>query len=493
MTRWIRFATGKASAAASSVRSALADVVWAPPPPAPDASDIGLIVFDRVSEDVLDLVRGSSRGGVRILAVGTSPEAVADVGPWPLLDAGASDVVVQMDDAGLADEVSARLSRWAEVDALVHSSEVQDALAGRTLAWNSLLREIVEVARFSDASVLLIGESGTGKDIVARLIHELDPRPFKDEFVTIDCRTFGASRNGDDLAGHPVGTSEDADVPLFGDIGLETLGVRDVGTIFLDEVGQLPASLRGSLLRNIEQRNRRPVGGTGTPMSNLRLICSTSEERSGPGSEAADDFWERITTRFRLPPLREHRDDIPTIAEHLLRRQRPNGEEIQLDPALGAFLKDRDYPANVHDLLTLIRGISARHAGPGVVTVGSIPQDERFELGTVDHSWQRQDLERAVRLAIDAGASLKTIGEAARDTAVRIALSYEEGDVGRAAKRLRATTRTIASRTGADQAETEPVRSTSEPSSIVEVPETALLVAGDAGEEPRSKAAAGDI
>jgi DNA-binding NtrC family response regulator len=487
MTHWISFVTSEASTAASSVRSALADIVWAPPPPVLDGSDIGVIVFDRVSADVLDLVRGSSRDGGRILAVGTSPEAVADTGPWPLLDAGASDVVVRMDDAGLADQVSARLTRWGEVEGLIHSAEVQDALAGRTLAWISLLREIVEVARFSDASVLLIGESGTGKDAVARLIHELDARPLKDEFVTIDCRSFVGTRHGEDLAGQHPGAFEDADALISGDIGLETLGVREAGTIFLDEVGDLPPTLRGSLLRNIEQRNRRPVNGTGRPISNLRLICSTSEEPSGRGSDTADDFWERITTRFRLPPLREHRDDIPTIAEHLLRRLRPNGEEIQLDPALDAFLESRDYPANVHDLLTLIRGISARHAGPGVVTVGSIPRDERFTPGMVDDSWQRQDLERVVRHAIDDGASLKTIGETARDAAVRIALSYEGGDVARAAKRLRATTRTIASRTGVAPAEPDTDRSTSDPASIVEVPETELLVAGDAGEEPVRK------
>ena len=487
MTHWISFVTSEASAAASSVRSALADIVWAPPPPVLDGSDIGLIVFDRVSADVLDLVRGSSRDGVRILAVGTSATAVEDIGPWPLLDAGASDVVVRMDDAGLVDQVSARLTRWGEVEGLVHSSEVQDALAGRTLVWISLLREIVEVARFSDASVLLIGESGTGKDVVARLIHELDARPLKDEFVTIDCRNFVGTGDGEDLAGHHPGTFEDADAPFSSDTGLEMLGVRDAGTIFLDEVENLPPSLRGSLLRSIEQRNRRSVGGMGRTTSNLRLICSTSEEPSGLGTETADDFWERITTRFRLPPLREHRDDIPTIAEHLLRRLRPNGEEIQLDPALDTFLEGRDYPANVHDLLTLVRGISARHAGPGVVTVGSIPQDERFRPGMVDHSWQRQDLERVVRHAIDAGASLKTIGETARDAAVRIALSYEEGDVARAAKRLRATTRTIASRTGFAPAEADTDRSTSDPPSIVEVPETELLVAGDAGEEPVRK------
>ena len=487
MTRWISFVTSETSATASSVRSALADIVWAPPPPVLDGSDIGVIVFDRISAHVLDLVGGSSRDGVRILAVGTSAEAVEDVGPWPLLDAGASDVVLRMDDADLADQVSARITRWEEVEGVVRSAEVQNALAGRTLAWISLLREIVEVARFSDASVLLIGESGTGKDVVARLIHELDARPLKDEFVAIDCRTFVGARDREDLAGHHPGTFEDADAPFSGDIGLETLGVRDAGTIFLDEVGNLPLSLRGSLLRSIEQRNGRPVGGMGRPTSNLRLICSTSEEPSGLGSEMADGFWERITTRFRLPPLREHRDDIPTIAEHLLRRLRPNGEEIQLDPALDAFLEGRDYPANGHDLLTLIRGISARHAGPGVVTVGSIPQDERFKPGMVDHSWQRQDLERVVRHAIDAGASLKTIGETARDAAVRIALSYEGGDVARAAKRLRATTRTIASRTGVAPAEAETDRSTNDPSSIVEVPETELLVAGDAGEEPVRK------
>ena len=487
MTHWISFVTIQASAAESSVRSALADVVWAPPPPVPDESDIGVIVFDRVSADVLDLVRRSSRGGVRILAVGTSPEEIDYIGPWQLLGAGASDVVVRTDDAGLADQVSARLTRWAEVEGLVHSSEVQDALGGRTLSWTSILREIVEVARFSDASVLLIGESGTGKDTVARLIHELGPRQFKDEFVTIDCRTFVRTHGREDIAGHHLGTFEEAEAPFFGDISPETPGVLDAGTIFLDEVGNLPSSLRGSLLRNIEQRNRRPVGATSRPTSNVRLICSTSEEPPGRGSVPADDFWERITTWFRLPPLREHRDDIPTIAEHLLRRLRPNGEEIQLDPALEAFLESRDYPANVHDLLTLIRGISARHAGPGVVTVGSIPQDERFELGMVDHRWQRRDLERAVRHAIDAGASLKTIGETARDAAIRIALSYEGGDVARAAKRLRATTRTIASRTGVDPAGADTVRSTIDPSSIVEVPETALLGADDPVEVPVRK------
>jgi DNA-binding NtrC family response regulator len=488
MTRWISFVTSEASAEASRVRSALADIVWAPPPPVLDESDIGVIVFDRISADALDLVRGSSRDGVRILAVGTSAGAVEDIGPWPLLDAGASDVVVRMDDTGLADQVSARLTRWEEVEGLVHSSEVQDALAGRTLAWISLLREIAEIARFSDTSVLLIGESGTGKDVVARLIHELDARPLKDEFVTIDCRTFGGTRDGEDLAGHHPGAFEDADAPITGDIDLETLGVRDAGTIFLDEVGDLPPSLRGSLLRSIEQRNRRSVDGMGRPTSDLRLICSTSEEPSGLGSETPDDFWERITTRLRLPPLREHRDDIPTIAEHLLRRLRPNGEEIQLDPALDAFLESRDYPANVHDLLTLIRGISARHAGPGVVTVGSIPRDERFVPGMVDDGWQRQDLERTVRHAIDAGASLKTIGETARDAAVRIALSYEGGDVARAAKRLRTTTRTIASRTGVGPAEADNDRSTSDPPSIVEVPETELLGAGDPSEQAMRKA-----
>jgi DNA-binding NtrC family response regulator len=305
--------------------------------------------------------------------------------------------------------------------------------------------------------------------------------------LSIDCRGFVGTRDGEGLAGHHLGAFEDADALFSGDMGLETLGVRDAGTIFLDEVGDLPPSLRASLLRNIERRNRRNIGGTGRPTSNLRLICSTSEDPSGLGSETADDFLERITIWFRLPPLREHRDDIPTIAEHLLRRLRPDGEAIQLDPALDAFLESRDYPANVHDLLTLIRGISARHAGPGVVTVGSIPRDERFIVGLIDDRWQRQDLERTVRHAIDAGASLKTIGETARDAAVQIALSYEGGDVARAAKRLRATTRTIASRTGVTPSEADTDRSTSDPPSIVEVPETELLGAGDPGEGPVRK------
>jgi len=485
MTTWTRFATNGASATADVVKRALSGLASDPQPAVPTASDVGLVVFDAVSDAVLELVRGSSRGGlVRVLAIGTSPEAIDDLGPWPLLDAGASDVLIHTDPDELAVEITARLSRWEEVDDLVRSPLVQEALAGRSLAWTSLLRQIVEVGRFSDASVLVTGETGTGKDVVARLIHELDPRPFKGELVTLDCRTLDPALAGVELFGHEPGTFEGTDTRVPGTTGLGALGVPDEGTLFLDEVSRLPTALRAALLRAIEDRTRRSAGDGEWRKSNVRLICSSSDDVNGATdtAPAADDFSQRIAAwRCRLPPLREHRDDIPTIAEHLVRRLQPDLEDVRLDPALSDFLASRDYPANVHDLLTLVRGICVMHVGPGAVTVGAIPPDERRRVGPLDQGWSGQDLERAITRAVDAGASLKAIGEAARDMAVQVALAREDGDVRRAARRLRATIRTVGSRTPVHPsgAASHTDAAASESSSVVEVPESALLDAVD--------------
>jgi DNA-binding NtrC family response regulator len=483
MTTWIRSATNGRSETADVVKTVLAGLASDPQPAVPTPSDVGLIVFDTVSEAALDLVRTSSRDGlVRILAIGTSPDAIDDLGPWPLLDAGASDVLVHTDAHELVDQVAARLSRWEEVDDLARSPLVQEALAGRSLAWTSLLRQIVEVGRFSDASVLVVGEIGTGKDVVARLIHELDPRPFRGELVTIDCRTLDPALAGVELFGREPGTLEGSDTHVAGTTGLGALGVPDGGTLFLDEVSTLPNALRAGLLRAVEDRSHRSAGDGDWRESNIRLICSSSDDAgTADSAPAADDFSQRIAAwRCHLPPLRERREDIPTIAEQLVRRLRPDLEDVALDPALSDFLASRDYPANVHDLLTLVRGICVRHVGPGAVTVGAIPSDELERVGPRDHAWSGQDLERAIGRAVDAGASLKAIGEAARDTAVRLAMAREDGDLRRAARRLRTTAKTVGSRTAGLRSEAEGVEAAvREPSSVVEVPESALLGAVD--------------
>lgn len=486
MTTWIRYATDE-PASASRVRTALADLALDPQPAVPAPSDVGLIVFDRLGVEVLQLIRASSRGGlVRILAIDASPDEVDELGPWPLLDAGASDVLLVTDPHLLADQVSARLSRWEEIDDLVRSPLVQRALPGRTSTWTSLLREIVEVARFGDASVLLIGESGTGKDVVARLIHELDPRPFKGQFATLDRHTLDQASGGGDRLDRDQGTFEGGEITFPVPAGLGAYRVPSGGTLYVDEAGALPTTSQEVLLRAIEDGIDSPEGDWPNPK--VRLICSTSDDGTDSDpSRPADPFSQRITARLRLPPLRERRDDIPAIAEQLLGRLRPDLRDARLDPELAVFLTNRDYPANVHDLLTVMRGISVRHVGPGVVTVGAIPPHERRRIGALDLTWHGDDLERAIGRAVDAGASLKTIGETVRDTAVRIALERERGDVRSTAKLLRVTTRTVESRiVPPPRVDTDEQADTSTSAPVVEVPESDLLGAGEGPEVPEA-------
>ncbi len=327
-----------------------------------------------------------------------------------------------------------------------------------------------------------MGEHGTGKNVVARLIHALDPRPFEGDLVTLDCRTLDPTLEGAELFGsEPRAHGTAARFP--GPAGVGALGAADGGTLVLKEVPALPEALEAGLLRAVEDGVYRPVGAGEWRRSRFRLICSATESGSGsatPGP-AAEGFARRITSwRCRLLPLRERRDDIPAIAERMLGRIYPDLEDVGLDRAVSDYLANRDYPTNAHDLEALVRRIGIRHVGPGPVTVGAIPPDERPHLAPAERGWQGESLERAIRRAVDAGASLNAIGEAARDAAIRVALTREEGDVKRAARRLGTTARAVASRAAAASGRASPAAAgaPTERRSVVELPESVVLETG---------------
>ena len=147
----------------------------------------GVVIFETVTPDVAHRIHCASRAG-QVLALSTSTAPLGDRS-WKLLQAGASDVVSWCDPVASAQQVADRLRRWQSIDELVASRQVQDFLVGESPIWRAVLRDAVEVARFTDAAVLVTGESGTGKERVAQLIHELDPRPSKRRLVVLDCTT----------------------------------------------------------------------------------------------------------------------------------------------------------------------------------------------------------------------------------------------------------------------------------------------------------------
>jgi transcriptional regulator with GAF, ATPase, and Fis domain len=411
----------------------------------------GLLLFDALTPELADWIRERSRHGEeRLLAVGTREALSRGVG-WRLLAAGASDVLPWPDLPGAAGAITARFARWEEVDRLVRSPIVTKNLVGRSLAWRSALRQIVEVARFSASSVLLGGESGTGKELVARLIHTLDTREEKRDLVILDCTTIVPELSGSELFGHERGSFTSAVATREGAFAL-----ADGGTLFLDEVGELPLRIQAELLRVVQEGTYKRVGSNAWQKTRFRLVCATHRNLLDELEEGRfrPDFYYRIAAwTCRLPPLRERREDIPPLVRHFL-RERFGEEAPEMDPAVLDLLLSRDYPGNVRDLRQLVGRIAHRHVGNGPITIGDVPEEERPR--GEEHDPPREtddDFEGAIRQALARGMSLKEIGNVATDAAVRLAIEAEGGNLRRAAERLGVTDRALQMRRAARRRE----------------------------------------
>jgi transcriptional regulator with GAF, ATPase, and Fis domain len=408
----------------------------------------GILCFSRIDQELYGFLRQLSRNKERcVLAIPTMDTVIDASLMWQLLRAGASDVLVWSSSADVGERIKARLERWRAVDELVNSPTVQAKLIGASPVWRTVLRQVIEVARFTSASVLLIGESGTGKELIAQLIHELDPRASANELVILDCTTIVPELSGSEFFGHERGA-------FTGAIGARdgAFATADGGTLFLDEVGELPMPLQAQLLRVVQEGAYKRVGGNAWHRAEFRLVCATNKdlEQARVRGEFRCDLYYRIASWvFRVPSLAERREDILPLTEHFLRLFRPDSPCPKLDRPVREYLLGRAYPGNVRDLRQLIGRISSRHVGPGPITVGDIPTEELPAEGVTPGSWRDGDFERAVRHALALGAGLKEIGQAATDAALRIAVDEEKGNLQLAARRLGVTDRALQMRRAA--------------------------------------------
>lgn len=402
----------------------------------------GIVVFGKVSDELCAFVREASGGAAeRVLAVAANPEALADGAAWRLLRAGASDVLPRARPGGDATaEVAARFGRWAEVDRAVDSPRVRNNLVGCSPAWRSLLRQVVEVAVFTDAPVLVCGETGTGKELVARLVHALDPRTTRHELVLLDCTTIVPELSGSEFFGHERGAYTGADRGRDG-----AFAMADGGTLFLDEVGELPLPLQAQLLRVVQEGTYKRVGGNAWLKTRFRLVCATHRDLLADveaGLFRADLYYRLATVTCRMPPLRDRPEDILPLFHHFLAQSHPGRDPPELDEPVREFLLRREYPGNVRDLRQLAARIGYRHVGPGPVTLGDLPEDERPAVAG-DGGWPDAQFEVSIRRALAQGVGLKDIGRLASETAIRVAVSSEEGNLQRAAQRLGVTDRAL--------------------------------------------------
>lgn len=408
---------------------------------APATSGPGIVFFDEITNQLFELLRAASRRGLeRVLAVALKRADLKTTGAWRLLQAGAADVFAWDYSREPARAVAARFERWAQVDELIQSPLVRDNLVGQSPAWIRVLRQIVEVARFTDASVLITGESGTGKELIARLIHTLDPRPNKRNLVVSDCTTIVPELAGSEFFGHERGAFTGAAAARDGAFAL-----ANGGALFLDEVGELPLNLQAELLRVVQERTYKRVGSNTWQQTDFRLICATNRDllaEQTRGQFRRDLYYRIASWICQLPPLRERREDILTLAKHFIAQLYPN-DPPELDDPVREYLLTREYPGNVRDLRQLITRIAQHHVGPGPITIGDIPEAERLQGEEQVQDWCDEDLEKVIRLAVAAGVNLKEIERAAGELAERIVLEEEQGSLQRAAVRLGITDRAL--------------------------------------------------
>ena len=405
-----------------------------------DHTGPGIVFFDEPSSHVREFLRETSRRGLeRVLAIAHSRPALEPSAIWDLLDSGAVDVFAWDRCPDAAQTIARRFERWEEVDEIVQSPLVKENLAGQSAAWIRSLRQIVEVATFTDSSILITGESGTGKELFAQLVHALDGRANKGSLVVCDCSTIVPELSGSEFFGHERGAFTGAIAARKGAFAL-----ADSGTLFLDEVGELPLNLQAELLRVIQERTYKRVGGNSWLKTNFRLVCATNrnlfEEQSK--NRFRRDFYYRIASwTCHLPQLSERRSDILVLAKYFIEQLRPD-DPPELDDAVRQYLLQREYPGNVRDLKQVVTRMIQHHVGPGAITVGDIPELDRPACDKSDHRYE-VELEAAIRTAVTLGASLKEIERAAGNLAERIVIDEEEGNLQRAAVRLGVSDRAL--------------------------------------------------
>ncbi|HEY3956339.1 MAG TPA: sigma 54-interacting transcriptional regulator [Streptosporangiaceae bacterium] len=386
-------------------------------------------------------------GSQHVLAVALPEASLENAYAWSLLRGGATDVLRWDYEHPPIREVAARIERWTEVDRMLRSDVVRQVLVGDSASWLTLLRQIVEVAAFTETSVLLTGESGTGKELAARVIHNLDRRSGKGSLVVVDCTTVVPTLSGSEFFGHERGAFTGAVTARDG-----AFARADGGTLFLDEIGDLPAPLQAELLRVIQEGTYKRVGSDIWRDTQFRLVCATN--RALPEAVERGDFRSDLYHRIaawgcELPPLRQRREDIVPLALHFLGQLVPALGQPPFDPAVTEFIAGRDYPGNVRELKLLMARIAARHVGQGPITVGSLPNAERPRLDPEGSPWWQGPFEDAVRRAVSAGVGLREIGKVAQQTAIAAAMTAGHGNVRRASRMLGVTERALQMRRSA--------------------------------------------
>ncbi len=251
-----------------------------------------------------------------------------------------------------------------------------EGMVGRSPAMKSIFEKLPDIAQ-SPVSVLITGESGTGKDMVARAIHNLSDRK-ENPFQVVNCSALSETLLESELFGHEKGAFTDAAYAKPGRFELAA-----GGTFFLDEIGDMKPSLQVKFLRVLEQKEFERVGSDRTLKMTARIIAATHHNLEHKDSGFRPDLYYRLRTiPLHLPPLRERKEDIPRLVDHFITafNHQYNKQVRLLDPAVQSIFLDYDWPGNVRELSRVMEHAFVFVKGP-IIFLRYLPENPAFTRG----------------------------------------------------------------------------------------------------------------
>src|SRR6476660_6212968 len=254
---------------------------------------------------------------------------------------------------------------------IAHFDETRHVLVGQSPRTRQVLRLIDKLGKCRWPA-LLLGETGTGKEVVARAIHSLTAA--KEPFVTIDCSSMVGPLMESELFGHVKGAFTGAAIAKIG-----LIEAANGGTAFFDEIGELALDLQAKLLRVLQEKEFRPVGSVATRHSDFRIIAATNRDLAAEvekGTFRRDLYFRLNVVNIRLSPLRERREDIPALINHFL--SRVGGNYSMTAEALEVMLS-YDWPGNVRELENCVQHMVAINSGP-LLHVADLPSSLQNHL-----------------------------------------------------------------------------------------------------------------
>jgi formate hydrogenlyase transcriptional activator len=405
-----------------------------------DPADVPPELFDKLvregakSSCLIPLVnRGRPLGVLSLVRTTETPFTTGDV---EFLTQAAGQIAIAVENALAFREISDLKDKLAQ-EKLYLEEEIRSEMNFENIIGNSPklkhVLELVETVAPSDSTVLLLGETGTGKELIARAIHDRSRR--KDRtFVRMNCAAIPTGLLESELFGHEKGAFTGAIAQKVG-----RLELSDQGTLFLDEVGDIPIEIQPKLLRALQEREFERLGSTHTRKVNIRLVAATNRdlEEMIANKEFRSDLYYRLNVfPVRIPPLRERKEDIPLLVSYFVQKfAKQMQKKIEsVSPAVMKGLTAWEWPGNIRELENFVeRAVILTHGKSLEAPLGELRKLNAEGPVSATRDSSRQDIARIVKETLHALNGNKTgaddRAEKQRGEIVR-ALAETKGRVG---------------------------------------------------------------